>query len=425
MKILDRITGRSARAQERQTARIEPQLSASANLSSGTSQPEGWLREIGFGGQSRVRSLPHVSPDIMQRHATVFACCNIIAGDMSKVPVKLYQRDLDGKETRVRDHPAAYLLNVESSPGVAAITARFALNYAFCLRGRAYAFAPRDGAGELMMIDTIKQQRVAELNYGRRWFYDFEDGDGVQRRAPSRSMLHMRYMAEDGWTGRSPLEVAAESMGLALAGQEAAARAASGTQMRAFLKMEDVYDDDEDFRRNALRVRNALNDPEANGIPIIGSGDDITSLDLSAADQELLSSRKFDREQIAAIYRVPPSKLQLLEHGVKANGQQQAIDYKSDCLLHWAGFIEGQMRMGLLTEAERRGGMFFRHDFNALLQSTTKERYDALIKAVGGPFMTWKEARELDGLPDLPEGELPYPPPNMTRDDKPEEDDET
>lgn len=425
MNILDRITGRAPRAQTRQAARVEPQITASANLSSGTAQPSAWLQDIGFGRQSRVKSLPHVSPDIMQRHATVFACCNIIAGDMSKVPVKLYQRDLDGKETRVRDHPAAYLLNVESSPGVAAITARFALNYAFCLRGRAYAFAPRDGAGELMMIDTIKQQRVSTVNYGRKWFYDFEDGDGVQRRAPSRTMLHMRYMAEDGWTGRSPLEVAAESMGLALAGQEAAARAASGTQMRAVLKMQDVYDDDETYRRNALRVRNSLNDPEANGIPIIGHDEDITSLDLSAADQELLSSRKFDREQIAAIYRVPPSKLQLLEHGVKANGQQQAIDYKSDCLLHWAGFVEGQMKMGLLTESERRAGLFFRHDFNVLLQSTTKERYDALKVAVGGPFMTWKEARELDGLPELPEGDLPYPPSNMTRDDDAQKDDAT
>lgn len=195
--------------------------------------------------------------------------------------------------------------------------------------------------------------------------------------------------------------------------------------VRAFLKMEDVYEDDEDYRRNALRVRNALNDPEANGIPIIGSGDDITSLDLSAADQELLSSRKFDREQIAAIYRVPPSKLQLLEHGVKANGQQQAIDYKSDCLLHWAGFVEGQMKMGLLTEAERRSGMFFRHDFNALLQSTTIERYNAYKVAVGGPFMTWQEVRELDGLPELPEGRVPYPPSNMTREDDTQKESET
>lgn len=375
--------------------------------------------EIGWGGQSRVRSLPRVTPIVAQRHATVFACGNVIAGDLAKCPVMVMQRGRNGRDTEVYDHAASYLLNVESSPGVPAMVARFALIYAYAIRGRAYAFAPRDGAGELTLLDVIRPDKCSELEVpgNRNRFYDFEDGAQVQRRVPVRSMVHLRYMAEDGWTGRSPLEVAAESMGLALAGQEAAARAASGTQMRAFMKMADVFEDDEAYRRNAKRVRAALTDPEANGIPIIGGQDDIQSLDLSAADQQLLESRKFDREQIAAIYRVPPSKLQMLEFGVKANGQQQAIDYKTDCLLHWGGLTEAQLALGVLTEAERRAGLFLRHDYDALLMATTKERYESLARAVGGPWVTWQEARRMEGLDDLPAGELPYPPSNMTRDE--------
>jgi HK97 family phage portal protein len=374
---------------------------------------------VGGGMQSRVRSLPRVTPVIAQKHATVFAANNIIAGDLAKCPVMVMQKDARGNDRQVYDHAAEYLLNTESSPGVPAMVARFALVYAYTLRGRSYAYCPRDAGGELVLLDVISPDRCHELYVrgNRSRFYDFEDGDGIQRRAPSRIMLHLRYMAEDGWTGRSPIEVAAESMGLALAGQEAAARAASGTQMRAVLKLEQVYEDDEAYRRNALRVRNALNDPESNGIPIIGAADDIQSLDLSAADQQLLESRKFDREQIAAIYRMPPSKLQMLEHGVKANGQQQAIDYKTDCLLHWGGLVEAQMAIGLLTEAERRAGLFLRHDYDALMMATTKERFDALHVAVGGPWMTWQEARQSEGLDDLPKGQEPYPPANMTRAD--------
>ena len=37
---------------------------------------------------------------------------------------------------------------------------------------------------------------------------------GMRRRVSSRLMVHLRHMSKDGWTGRSPIEVAAESMGL-------------------------------------------------------------------------------------------------------------------------------------------------------------------------------------------------------------------
>ena len=185
------------------------------------------------------------------------------------------------------------------------------------------------------------------------------------------------------------------------------------------IKLEDVFENDEAYRRNGQRVRSAINDPEANGFPIIGASDSIESLDLSAADQELLASRKFDREQIAAVYRMPPSKLQMLEFGVKANGEQQALDYLTDCLLHWSVPVEAEYGLGLLTEAERRAGLFFRHDFGALLQATTKEKYEAWAKAVGGPIATANTAQRVLGLP-LTKGaddDKLNPAPNMTRDE--------
>ena len=405
-----------------EAARIEPVVEA-ASETSGTKVPNESLFGIGFGGQSRVKTLPRVSGMIAQRHATVFACANNIAGDLSKVPLKLFQRGADGTERRVRDHPAAYLLNVEASQGITARVLRFSLVYSYCIRGRGYGYAPRDGGGELELIEAIRPDLVSVFKAGRSRLFEFEDGAGVRRRVAARSMTCLRYMPEDGWTGRSPIEVAGESFGLALAGQEAAARTASGTTTQAVIKLEDQYENEEAYRRNALRVRNAINDPEANGFPVIGANDEIESLSLSAADQELLSSRKFDREQIAAVYRMPPSKLQMLEYGVKANGEQQALDYRTDCLLHWSVPVEAELGLGLLTEAERRAGLFFRHDFDALIAATTKEKYEAHSKAVGGPIMTANTSQRILGLPitDGPDDDRLNPASNMTRKEEPSE----
>ncbi|WP_108262494.1 phage portal protein [Mangrovicoccus ximenensis] len=398
--------------QEPPAARLEPVVTASdVTASVGTSSEAGWRREIGFGGSgTRVAGLPPVSPVIAQRHATVTACCSVIAGDLSKLPLEVMRRGRDGREEPVPEHPANYLLNVESSPGVAAIGARFALGYAFCLRGEAFAYAPRDGAGELVLIEHIHNDLITPLRYGRERFYQFEDGAEIHRRAPGRVIAHLRYMSEDGWTGRSPLAVAAESVGIALAGQEAAAKAASGTNIKGYAKVKEYFDDDEAYQRKVRRLRQAM---ENGDIPIVGPDDEIKTLSMSPADQQLLESRKMDREQIAALYRVPPSKLQMLEHGVKANGQQQAIDYRADCLSHWGGFVEAQTALGILTEAERRAGLVLRHDYDALLTATTKERYEALNQAVGGPWMKANEARRGEGLKDTEEGDQLYPPPNQ------------
>lgn len=404
---------------EREKQRLARAVAAKGQMatSSGTTKPKDWLFDVGYGNADRAaRGLARVTPVIAERHATVYSCCNVVAGDLSKVPLRVWQRNEDGSEAPVRDHPLAYLLNVEASPGVPANVTRFMLGYTLLLRGNAVASGPRTGGGDLEMIDLVHPDRWQMYEMGRARFYDFEDGAGVQRRAASREIVHLRNAPLDGWTGRSPLQVAADSVGLALSGQDAAARNASGVTTKAVIKLDDSYESDEDRVLAAKRVKMAMRDPENDGIPVLGPDEDIKSLELSAADKELLSSRKFDREMIAGIYRVPPSKLQMLEFGVKANGQQQALDYRTDCLLHWGGMTEGQMALALFTQRERQRGLFLRHDYSVLLEPTTQELFSALYTATGGPFMKPNEARRMARLQgDIDGGEVLYPAPNMTR----------
>jgi HK97 family phage portal protein len=418
MTLLDRLIGR--RESPAAAPRREPVMMAAET--SGTSAPKAWLADIGWSGfgqvsRSRVKSLPPVSALSAQKHATVFACCSVIAGDLAKVPLHVYQRNARGAEVIVREHPAFYLLNVESVEGVASAVTRLSMVYAFALRGNGFAYAPRDGAGELQLIEVIKGQSPSVLRAGRARFYQFEDGEGIQRQVPQRHVVHMRYMSDDGWTGRSPIEIAAESIGIAMAGQEAAARAASGTFVRALIKLADNYQDEESETRAAKRIAEALRNPDLEGFPAIQHNEGIERLDLSASDQQLLESRKFDVTQICAGYRMPPVKVQFMENGIRANVEQQSIDYLTDCLTHWAVQAEGQLGIALLTPAEREAGLFLRHDMDALMRATTKDRYDAYQRAVGGPILVPNEAREREGLGPIAGGDVLYPPPNMTRDE--------
>jgi HK97 family phage portal protein len=417
MSLFSRILGLS-RAAQGPAVRVMPAPPAAIPAAPGSAMAATGvdLRDIGFTtltGGSRVRTLPPVSPLSAQRHATVFACCSVIAGDLAKVPLHVFQRGADGRVKRVRDHALPYLLNIESVPGVAAVATRLPLVYAFVLRGNGYAYAPRDGAGEVMLIEAVRGMSPSILRSGRERFYDFEDGAEIRRRVPSRAMVHLRYMAEDGWTGRSPIEYAAESVGIAMAGQEAAGRSASGAVVKAIVRLSDDFANAEDDQRAAQALARAISSPDVDGIPLVRNVAGIDRLDLSASDIQLLESRKYDAHQICSIYRVPPSKVQSLEQGVRANVEQQAIDYLTDCLLHWGTQVEMQMGMALLTPGERAAGMFLRHDFDALLRPTTKERYEAHARAVGGPFKTVNEVRREEDLEPVDGGDVLYPPPNQ------------
>ena len=409
------------RAQEAQAVRVEPPITASAEASAPSVPAQVFNAGWTGGGGRAGRYVKAPSPEAAEKHGTVFSCCNNIAGDLSKVPLKLWQRNADGEEVRVRDHPVSWLLNHESSPGVPAAVMRQALIYAYALRGNGYAYAPRDGGGELEFIELTAGLDAELLTSGRARFYSFWDGAGDYREGvPSRSVAHLRFSPLDGWIGRSPIRVAAESFRLAMPGQETAGRLAAGAVVKGVIKLAANYQSDTERLNTARRVKTQVMAPDADGMPVLGPDEDIKRLDLSAADQELLASRKFDREQIAAVYRMPPSKLQMLEHGVKANGEQQAIDYLTDCLLHWSVPVQASLELELLTRAEREKGMFLRHDFGSLLQPTIRERNAAIREAVGGPIMTPNEGRALAGLPrrkDDPEADRLNPAPNMTRDD--------
>lgn len=89
MSLLDRIMGRRfSAAGLASAARVEPALRAPALAAgpagdaapSGSARPSGWLADVGWSGQSRVRTLPRVSPTIAERHATVAAAALSVRG---------------------------------------------------------------------------------------------------------------------------------------------------------------------------------------------------------------------------------------------------------------------------------------------------------------------------------------------------------
>jgi HK97 family phage portal protein len=152
---------------------------------------------------------------------------------------------------------------------------------------------------------------------------------------------------------------------------------------------------------------------------VLESGMKFDSISLSPQDIELLSSRKFQIEEICRWFGVP-SVLVNDTGGATAwgSGIEQIVSgfYKLN-LRPYLERIEASVNYGLLSKEESEI-YELEFDFEGLLRSDFKSRVDAYRTAIAGSVMTPNEARKLEGLPILDGGDILFAPLNMTSIDK-------
>jgi len=104
-------------------------------------------------------------------------------------------------------------------------------------------------------------------------------------------------------------------------------------------------------------------------------------------DAQFLETRNFQKIEICGMYHVPPHKIAV--HGQNSNYnnlEQENASYVDSCLMHWIVRWESNISLQLLTEAERRSGLYFEFMVQGLLRGDSQARaeYYNKIFQVGG-----------------------------------------
>ncbi|MEM9058941.1 MAG: phage portal protein [Pseudomonadota bacterium] len=395
--------------------RIEPAAPAAPEISALGAEDFGLHMGDYWPHQVQGATLPAVTDRSIQRHLTVYAACNIIAQDMAAFPLNVIQREGDQVTPRP-DHPAQRLLNAACAPDVPAMVLREMITWRLLLRGNSYAWPERDARGMLSAIWPV-EGTVSISEFGRRRFYDFIDPDRAHRRVAAGEMVHVRTRSDDGYLGASPIRLASQGFGVALAEQDFTARhIGNRVPLRGLLEADTAFRRNEEDEKNiSNRVRQAFDNPDSHGLPFIPNGLKYRPIGISPADAELIDQRKLTRNEIAAIFRVPPSKLAIADGVQKSTQDGQDREYVRGCLWFWARLVEQAMTNVLFTERELGAGYGLNHDFGSLIEASLPELYAALVTAVGGPILTANEARRRIGAGETPDGERLNAPAHGTR----------
>lgn len=380
--------------------------SSPENPSTSLSNPAAWL--TGLFGTSKTGV--QVSEDNALTFSAVYAAVRIISETIASIPLNVYQAD---GETRVKavGHPVQDLLAKAPNSVSSTFTFREAMASNLVLHGNAYAKIEMNAAGRPTALIPLNPMKVEVKVVDGEKVYVFDE----KHTYLDYEILHFVGLSFNGLIGKSPLSMAREAVAIGLAAQEYGARfysngANAGGVITApgRLNTEVV----KRLRESWNRAQSGLGSSHSTAILEEGMKYEKIGLDPEAA--QFLQSRKFQVNEIARIFRIPPSYLADLENSsTRANTEQQAIQFVRDCITPYVRRMEVELNRKLFREDEPNLYAYF--TMEGLMRGDQKARYEAYATARQWGWLSVNDIRDLENLNPVEGGDIYLQPLNMVQ----------
>ena len=338
----------------------------------------------------------------------VYSCVRILAEAVAGLPLHLYRYRDDGGKEKATDHPLYLLLHDEPNPEMSSFVFRETLMTHLLLWGNAYAQIIRNGKGEVLALYPLMPNKMSvDRDESGQLYYAYtrsaeeaktaETGQVILR--PS-DVLHIPGLGFDGLVGYSPIAMAKNAIGLAIATEEYGAKFfANGAAPSGVLEHPGTIKD-------PSRVREAWQSQfggSANSgkIAVLEEGMKYTPISISPEQAQFLETRKFQINEIARIFRVPPHMVGDLEKSSFSNIEQQSLEFVKYTLDPWVVRWEQSIARTLLTEDEKRT-YFVKFNLEGLLRGDYASRMNGYATARQNGWMSANDIRELENLDRIP-----------------------
>ena len=338
----------------------------------------------------------------------VYACVRILSESIAGLPLHMYRYEDDGSKTKAVEHPLYHLLHDEPNPEMTSFIFRETLMSHLLLWGNAYAQIIRNGKGEIIALYPLMPNRMkVERDAKGRLYYEYqtmkEDAPtmkGAVYQLDPSEVLHVPGLGFDGLVGYSPIAMAKNAIGLAIAAEEYGSKFyANGAAPSGVLEHPNVLKD-------PAKVRDSWNaafggSSNAHRVAVLEEGMKYTPISISPNEAQFLETRKFQIDEIARIFRVPPHMVGDLEKSSFSNIEQQSLEFVKDTLNPWVCRWEQALQRALLDDDEK-GKYFFRFNVEGLMRGDYQSRMNGYATARQNGWMSANDIRELENLDRIP-----------------------
>jgi hypothetical protein len=123
---------------------------------------------------------------------------------------------------------------------------------------------------------------------------------------------------------------------------------------------------------------------------------------ISASDTQFIEARKFQIEEIARIFRVPPHLIGHLERATFANIEHQSLEFVQHTLLPWLRRWEQAISTRLMSEQESVSH-YSEFLVDGLLRGDIQSRYSAYAVGRQWGWLSADDVRRLENMEPLPQ----------------------
>lgn len=373
---------------------------------------------IGVNGWPLVPAAGAVTPATAQGVSAVYACVQAISETTASLPLILFKRNGDDRE-RASDHPLYRVLHDQANPEQTALEAREYMQACVLLRGNAFARLVRGYDGQVRELWPLNPDNVTVQRTASGLVYDYTK-DGVLTRLLAHEVLHLRHrLGDDGVLGISPIQAARGVVELAQAENEHGRNTfTNGAKLLGVLKFPGKLKPEQ---RQAIAT--SWSSQHAGGsnsgrTAILEEGVDFQALSMTLEDAEWIAARQFSVEEVARLFRVPPTVIGDLRNGNYSNSVEMARQFVTQTLRRHLVAWEQAIAAKCLTEAGRRT-YFAEHQVEGLLRGDSANRAAFYSSGIADGWLKRSEVRKLENLvaidgiddatsaPDVPKGATP------------------
>ena len=351
----------------------------------------------------------HVNERTSMQMTAVYSCVRILSEAVASLPLNVYRYTDSGGKEKAIDHTLYRLLHDEPNPEMSSFIFRETLMTHLLLWGNAYAQIIRNGKGEVVALYPLMPDRMTvDRDKNGRLYYKYtksnDDAPTMENGSvyldPS-DVMHVPGLGFDGLVGYSPIAMAKNAIGLAIAAEEYGSKFyANGAAPSGVLEHPGTLKDPE-------RVRNSWNSTfggssNSHKVAVLEEGMKYTPISISPNEAQFLETRKFQINEIARIFRVPPHMVGDLEKSSFSNIEQQSLEFVKYTLDPWVIRWEQALYRSLLTEEEKKE-LFFKFNVEGLLRGDYASRMNGYATARQNGWMSANDIRELEDLDRIPE----------------------
>lgn len=340
-----------------------------------------------------------VTADSAMRVAAVYSCIRVLAETLAGLPLIVYRRKPGGGKARATDHWTYPLLHGAPNGWMTSFAWREMGMAHLGLRGVAYSRIVGDRRGKRQLIPLHPDRvRTALLDSGRL-AYEVQNKNGGFTTLLQEEVLRIPFMTLDGITPVTPIQAQRETIGASLASQDYGARfwANDARPTGGWVEMEGDFKDDAAATKFRDKWQQSMTGENRHKTIFLPRGMKYNPLSLTMEDAQFLETRKFQRSEVAGLFRVPPHMIGDLERATFSNVEQQSIDFVVYTMQPWLSRWEQELTRGLLSEAEQEE-YFVEFLVDGLLRGDAAARANYFRTAVLTGWMNRNEVREIENM---------------------------